>query len=102
MTLPKKKRGFRSIVVNGETFNWNVDEYIDIRSGMFPETKLHVKAEEIHSWLKLEQNLIITPKLVSEAIQFALQHGWDPNTKTNTVFQIQYLQSSFYYDQKFT
>jgi len=100
MTLPEKKRGFRSIVVNEQTFYWKVDSYLDIRSGIFPETKIHVALEWVDSRIPVGErsylnNLTITPRLVSESILFALNNEWNPAIKTEEVFSIRYEKNVF-------
>lgn len=100
MNLPEKKRGFRSIVVNEQLFYWKVDSYLDIRSGIFPETKIHVELEWIDSRIPVAErsslnNLTITPKLVTESILFALNNQWNPAIKTNQVFSIRYENKVF-------
>ena len=100
MALPEKKRGFRSIVVNEQTFYWKVDRSLDIRSGIFPETKIHVELEWVDSRIPIGErsylnNLTITPKLVTESILFALNNQWNPAIKTNQVFSIRYEKNAF-------
>jgi hypothetical protein len=100
MAVPEKKRGFRSIVVNQQTFYWKVDSYLDIRSGIFPETKIHVEVEWVDSRIPIEErsylnNLTITPKLVAESIFFALNNHWNPAIKTDQVFSIRYEKNEF-------
>lgn len=97
MTLPKKKKGFRSLTVNEQIFNWRVKAFVDIRSGIFPETKICLDLE----WTPVEEGyyknkLVITPKLVREAILFALENNWDPAVKTDRVFSMRYEKNQFY------
>ncbi|MGV3613064.1 MAG: hypothetical protein ACO1N0_19035 [Fluviicola sp.] len=101
MALPKKKNGFRSIIINEQTFNWRItDNYLDIRSGVFPETKIHIALEWIDHSIPFEErsylnNLQVTPRLVSEAIAFALDNQWNPAIKTTHTFLLSYAGKSF-------
>lgn len=89
MTLAKNKNGFRSIVVNEKEYHWRItDQYIDIRN---PENRL-AKLLVDPVWFdpsvpvgkrNCDNNLVVTPKLVSEAILFALTHGWNPSDPKN-------------------
>jgi hypothetical protein len=42
-----------------------------------------------------DNNLIVTPRLVSDAIQFALSNHWNPAIKTEEVFSIRYEKNKF-------
>lgn len=89
MTLAKNKQGFRSIIVNEKEYHWRItDQYIDIRN---PENRL-ARLLIDPKWLdpsvptverNFDNNLVVTPGLVSEAILFALAHNWDPSDPKN-------------------
>lgn len=92
MAIPKK--GSRKIVVNDVEYRWRVrrkTDYWNLLSGdglNFAVEKsengncvLHVKLDgfgHFGSWANNLQTLVITPALVAQAIEIALEKGWQP------------------------
>lgn len=103
MALPQKKRGFRKIIINGETFNWRLDSQIEICPASFKDNKLFVDFGWFDPWLSINdksniqgrQKLsIITPGFIRKVIEFSLLHNWDITRKTG-ITKVQYRDNQF-------
>lgn len=96
MALPKK--GLRKITVDEMRYGWSAtgnDGWISLtvaplnNGGQILTTAFnyhHKVVEEGISenggtWRSLEQQLIITPYIVRQSIQYALKKGWNPSEK---------------------
>ncbi|MFW2177290.1 MULTISPECIES: hypothetical protein [unclassified Moraxella] len=98
MSIPKK--GSRKIVVNDVEYRWRVrhkTDYWNLMSGdglNFAVEKqengncvLHVMLDgfgHFGSWADNLETLVITPKLVAQAIEIALEKGWQPEQNGKT------------------
>ena len=94
MAFPKKTKGWREIVVDGETFRWRFieDYYLECGGRLTAQSmqstgqQLDVAIVGYQSWISLpdgireaKKNLVsITPKLAAEAIRYGLVNGWKP------------------------
>lgn len=94
MAIPKK--GSRKIIVNRENYRWRVRQktnYWNLLSGdglAFAvehekgNNVLHVNLQgfgHFQSWATHLRTLVITPAIVAQAIEVALQKGWKPEQK---------------------
>lgn len=109
MTYPKKSKGWRKIVVDGQDFRWRYDDAYD--GGLLkaqgtepPGQQLEVEFLGYFSWVTfadIHRGVTrcfdsVTPKLAAETILFALANGWQPNraafpmrmTYENQVFSV--------------
>jgi hypothetical protein len=102
MSLPKKKRGFRRIVVNSIDYDWRFANwlsrpcFVDIRMASKPHSKLLIDIDFDDPWLRNRENLFyhrlypcsspITPGFVADAIKASLNIGWQPNNTYNEFF----------------
>ena len=85
MSLPTKKRGFRTIKVDDELYNWRFAGVVDIRFGDNPkQSVLKVDFGWYDIWLFVNDEKrppdfepkAVTSKFVEQAIRFALKNGW--------------------------
>lgn len=90
MGLPKKKRGFRTIQVNKQYFNWRFAGLIEVRPALQKNNKLVLDFGWFEEWLYVNDRenqppayapRVITPAFVQQLIDFALQNGWDTGRK---------------------
>lgn len=102
MALPNKKKGFRKIVIQNQAFNWRLGRLIDVRPDSRKANQLNVDFEwsddyyyykEVKDVPNFEPTKI-TPKFVSEAIEYALENGWNTSEK-HGVFHIKYRDKKF-------
>lgn len=105
MTLPNKRRGFRHIVVDSQSYRWRMfaDGTIVIRLNSHPRQQLMVNIDWQDPWLQDRANMPyhhlhpcsspITPKFVAMAIQASLKLGWQP--ELNNRFNINYRAGNF-------
>ncbi len=105
MTLPRKKKGFRKITINGINFNWRLDylaNIIDIRSGFNKNNKLIVDFGWFDIWLYVNDRNrpeafepeIVIPAFIKRAIQLALENNWDFNCKIG-IMKLKYRENIF-------
>lgn len=103
MALPKKKRGFRSITINGVDFNWKFSEKIDIRPKINKNNKLIVDFGWYDMWLftndKENEPLEyepkkVTPAFVRKSIIEAIKLGWD-SSDLKGVFNLKFKDGKF-------
>ena len=105
MATPKKKRGFRKIIVGGTRFNWRFSEVVDIRPESQKDNKLVVDVGWYDIWLyanDLENRpanelRTVTPDFVKQAIVFALMNNWDIAMKTGQM-KLKYMNDNFIVD----
>lgn len=102
MASPTKKRGFRTIKVDDECYNWSFVGIVDIRFSDSPkQSALRVDFGWYDIWLYGNDEKrppdfepkIVTPNFVEQAIRFAVKNGW--NRKRSTVTQIFYRSRAF-------
>ncbi len=87
MARPKKKRGFRPIVVDDLTYQWQFDGVLTV----YGDNEKSSRGQALVvswgwvDWLEPEYQYaisfdphIVTPSFVRPAIQFALTAGWRP------------------------
>lgn len=98
MAAPKKKKGFRRIVVQDIAFNWKFHEGIDIRPDHNKNNELFIDNGWYDDWLFINDNenkppnyqpKTVTPNFVKESIEFALKNGWNTENKTGKL-EIEY------------
>jgi hypothetical protein len=91
VSLPKKKRGFRKIVIDGNLFNWRFNFQIEVCPVTCKDNRLIVDFGWYDSWLYLNDKLsippeydpkVVTPSFVRKAVEFALVHKWDITANT--------------------
>ena len=87
---------WRPITVNGLPYRWRVQNkpiyrgadtfqrLVVIRSAAYPQSKcMYVSDEMGYFWLWTNYHaLVVTPKSIAACIDYALQHGWNPQEKT--------------------
>ncbi|MEO1049913.1 MAG: hypothetical protein AAFX87_04790 [Bacteroidota bacterium] len=85
MTKPKKKRGFRKIVVDGIQYNWRLDNEVVILPDEISCSRLTVDFGFYDPWLYVNDKenepeafepRLVTPKFIEACIRFALSVGW--------------------------
>lgn len=96
MALPKK--GLRKIIVDDFRYGWSAtgnDGWISLtvapldNEGQILTTSFAYHSKVIEKgetedgvkWQKLKQQLIITPNIVKQVIEYALKNGWNPIEK---------------------
>jgi hypothetical protein len=96
MSLPKK--GLRKITVDNFCYAWSAtgnDDFISLsvvpfdKEGQLLSTAFgyHAKAvgetytSDGHKTIHTKQQLVITPYIVRQVIEYALQKGWNPQKK---------------------
>ena len=110
MTIPKKRRGFRKIVVDLISYDWRFETfsdepiYIDIRLTSKPRSKLLIDIDCKDPWLQNIENIRyhhlhpcsspITPKFVANAIKASLKIGWQPK-ENHGEFYVKYQGGQF-------
>jgi len=86
-----KKKGFRKITVRNYKFNWKFCSGIDIRPEHNKDNRLFIDYGWYDDWLYVNDKenkppeykpKIVTPKFVSNSIEFALKNGWNIEMKT--------------------
>jgi hypothetical protein len=91
MSLPKKKRGFRKIVIDDKDFNWRFNSQIEVCPTSRKDNKLIVDFGWFDSFLYLNDKLaippeyepqIVTPSFIRKVVEFALIHNWDITANT--------------------
>ena len=101
--IPKKKKGFRKIVVDNVAFNWRFSELIEIRPEGNQTNQLEVDFGYFDSWLYANDNAnapenyepkIITPSFVKKSIESAIMLGWNLETK-NKLKKLKYRNGKF-------
>ncbi len=98
MALPKKRRGFRKIIVNNIIYNWRFCSHIDIRPNENKNNRLLIDVGWYDIWLvnkpeskpknTFPQN--ITPKLIERLINESIKIGWDIKNNNQT-FILKYI-----------
>ena len=103
MSLPKNKRGFRKITVKGIEYNWRFSVTADIRLNSNPKGEsLNLNVGLYDIWYHFSDKVkpsepevwTVTPKIISEAIIFGRENGWNPEEK-NGVFRVIYKDKTF-------
>ena len=113
MTISKKRRGFRRIVVDSIDYDWRFDNwsnepvypiYVDIRLTTKPRSKLLIDIDCEDPWLQNIDNTRyhhlhscsspITPKFVSNAIKASIKLGWKPEENYGE-FYVKYQGGNF-------
>ena len=95
MAKPKKKQGFRKIVVMEITFNWKFSRGIDVRPDLNKNNQLFIDYGWYDEWLYVNgkenkppdyEPQIVTPNFVRKSIEFAIKTGWKTESKNVTLF----------------
>jgi hypothetical protein len=103
MTLPKNKRGFRNISIEGQNFNWRHAGVLDIRPALQKGNRLIVDFGWFDELLYVNDKenrpvdfepKALTPAFVRQAVLFALSQGWDIQKKIG-VLQLKYNNGRF-------
>ncbi len=104
MATPKKKQGFRKIVVKNISFNWKFSGGIDIRPDLNKNNQLFIDYGWYDDWLYVEDKKnkppdyepkIVTPSFIRTSIEFALKNGWNTENRTGK-FEINYKEGKYY------
>lgn len=91
MATPKKRQGFRKIIVKNITFNWKFSGGIDVRPNLNKNNQLFIDFGWYDDWLYVNDKenkppdyepQIVTPNFVRKSIEFALKNGWNIEKKT--------------------
>ncbi len=102
MSLPNKKRGFRSLIIDESQFNWRFIGVIDVRPKANKNNMLIVDFGWYDVWLYVndkekppdwEPN-VVTPQFVREAILAGIRLGWNPDNLSGT-FNLKYRNHKF-------
>ncbi|MFN8577064.1 MAG: hypothetical protein U0354_09425 [Candidatus Sericytochromatia bacterium] len=102
MALPTKRRGFRTITIDNELFDWRFSGNIDIRPKNNKSNKLIINIGYYDIWLYVNDNVkppdfetkIVTPEFIKKCIISAIELGWDIN-KLNEEFNLKYINNKF-------
>ncbi|HEY0074440.1 MAG TPA: hypothetical protein VGB77_10080 [Abditibacteriaceae bacterium] len=93
MGYPKKTKGWRKIVVDGQTFRWRFTEDYYLQCGARVDIQAEPNRQQLSialadhfTWVEFakgtrgaKKNFFpITPKLTAKAILFGLANGWQP------------------------
>jgi hypothetical protein len=109
MARPKKRRGFRQIIVNEIEYRWRLaaaTPHSSLRVNL-AETKGQTLFVQLFDFIRYtglwteqllsattNERVIITNKFVKQVILFALENGWKPEISASD-FHIAYLNSEF-------
>jgi len=103
MATPKKKQGFRKIVVKNINFNWKFSGGIDVRPEINKNNKLFIDYGWFDEWLYVNDKenkppdykpQVVTPNFVRQSIEFALENGWNIENKTG-ILEIEYKADNY-------
>lgn len=91
--LPKKKKGFRKILIENQTYNWRFIGVIQIRPEQNNSNKIEIDFGYYDTWLYVNDKentpedfepKIVTPTFVKKSIENAIKLGWDIKDKNKT------------------
>ena len=83
---PKKKKGFRKIIVDDTTYNWRFSDSIEIRPEQNQSNKLEIDFGYFDPWLYVNdpenkpeefEPKVVTPGFIKKVIKNAIQLGWN-------------------------
>jgi hypothetical protein len=103
VSLPKKKKGFRKIVIEDKIFNWRFNSQVEVCLSSCKDNRLIVDFGWFDSLLYLNDKLaippeydpqIVTPSFIRKVIEFALMHNWDL-TRNSGVTKVLYKDNQF-------
>ena len=103
MTLPKKRKGFRLINVEEQSYCWRFNRTIDIRPQNHQNNKLIIDFGWYDTLLYLNDHentaetfepKIITPNFVRKSILAAIKLGWKTHNKIGKL-ELKYLHGKF-------
>jgi hypothetical protein len=103
MSVPKKKRGFRKIVIDNNVFNWRFNSQIEVCPATCKDNKVIVDFGWFDSFLYLNDKSatppeyapkIVTPSFIRKVVEFALIHNWDITASTG-VTKVIYRDNQF-------
>lgn len=102
MSLPTKRRGFRTIKIDNLLFDWRFSGNIDIRTKNNKANKMIIDIGYYDIWLYINDKdkppdfepKIVTPVFIKKCIISAIELGWDIN-KLNEEFKIKYRNNKF-------
>jgi hypothetical protein len=107
MSYPKKTKGWRKLILDKKQFRWSFlakaeNSLLKLQGSTSSGQQAVVSLLEWHdSWLSIGQSnvqppepKVVTSKLASQAIEFALQNGWKPEEIGFTI-NFQYKDGEF-------
>jgi hypothetical protein len=106
MALPKKKRGFRKIIIDDKAFNWRFNSLLEVCPATCKDNKVIVDFGWFDSWLYVNDQSsippeydpkVVTPSFVRKVIEFALRHNRDVTAHTG-VIKVIYRDNQFNFD----
>jgi len=101
--LPKKKKGFRKIIIGNETYNWRFSDSIEIRPEQDQSNRLEIDLGSFDPWLYVNDPenkpeevapRVVTPAFIRQAIENAIRLGWTIEAK-NTLLKLNYRKGLF-------
>ncbi|MCL9805502.1 hypothetical protein NAT51_08210 [Flavobacterium amniphilum] len=101
--IPKKKKGFRKIIVGNTEYNWRFSGIVEIRPKQNVSNKLEIDMGHFDPWLYVNdlenkpddfEPKTVTPGFVKKCIEAAISSGWDIGTK-NTHLKLSYKKGEF-------
>lgn len=84
--IPKKKRGFRKIMIDGITYSWRFSDFVEIRPAHNQTNRLEINFGYFDHWLYVNDKenapedfdpKIITPNFIRKSVLNAIRLGWD-------------------------
>jgi hypothetical protein len=103
MSIPKRKRGFRKIVLDNNVFNWRFNSQIEVCPANRKDNRIIVDFGWFNSFLYLNDKSaippnhdpkVVTPSFVRKVIEFALIHNWDITARSG-VTKVTYRDNQF-------
>lgn len=101
--IPKKKRGFRKIVVDHKIYYWRFSNIIEIRPEQKKSNKLEVSFGYFDEWLYVNdkdnkpedfEHKVITPNFIREIIECAIELDWNIEAE-NCLKKLKYEKGKF-------
>jgi hypothetical protein len=97
MAMPKKRRGWRTIHIDGHEYHWRFDGTLDVLATPQGQ-RLRVwwpQAEERPFLVTApSEPFVITPAFVRQTVLFALHSNWNPSLKGG-IFAVEYKHPDF-------
>lgn len=101
--LPKKKKGFRKIIIGNTAYNWRFSDSIEIRPEQNQSNKLEIDFGYFDPWLYVNdpenkpekfEPKVATPGFIKKSIENAIRLGWTIEDK-NKLMRLKYSNGIF-------
>lgn len=104
MSYPKKAKGWRILTLNNRQFRWKL--VVEAENSLLKLQGVRSSGQQAIAtlvnwhdpWLSLEKSpnepVLVTSKLASRAIQFALENNWEPD-EPGPPLHFEFKESSF-------